>query len=93
MTALLASILIVMLELFTALSYTKASPHTGPTQCQDGVTNNCTQECTRDINTGIHNCSCYLGYQIDADYDTVCSGKLYYMHSTIEPYVHRNHAE
>ena len=49
---------------------------TGPTQCQDGITNNCTQECTRDADTGVHNCSCYsdLGYQINPDNDTLCIG-------------------
>ena len=49
---------------------------TGPTQCQDGITNNCTQECTRDADTGVYNCSCYsdLGYQINPDNDTLCIG-------------------
>ena len=54
--------------------------YVGPTQCQvqDGVTNNCTQECTRDADTGVYNCSCYsdLGYQINPDNDTICIGKL-----------------
>ena len=46
------------------------------TQCQDGVTNNCTQKCTRDADTEVYNCSCHPGYQIDADHDTLCSGIL-----------------
>ena len=50
----------------------------GPTQCQDGATNNCTQQCTRDADTGVYNCSCYsdLGYQINPDNDALCIGKL-----------------
>ena len=49
----------------------------GPTECQDGVTNNCTQECTRYryANTGVYNCSCYPGYNISTDDSTSCHGK------------------
>ena len=45
------------------------------TECQDGVTNNCTQECTRDILSGEHNCSCRSGFRISDTSDSMCEGK------------------
>ena len=47
----------------------------GPSQCQDGVTNNCTQNCIRNITTGAHECSCHSGYEIQTGSDSVCEGK------------------
>ena len=46
----------------------------GSTECQDGVTNNCTQECTRDMDAGVYNCSCFTGYELSND-STTCKGK------------------
>ena len=42
--------------------YRLTCTHAGPTECQDGVTNNCTDICTRDIETMSHSCSCREGY-------------------------------
>ena len=44
------------------------------TECQDGVTNNCTQECTRDSVTGEHHCSCNEGYELIDGSDSKCGG-------------------
>ena len=47
----------------------------GPSRCQDGVTNNCTQKCTRDNVTGVHKCSCREGFKNSSGSETVCEGK------------------
>ena len=54
---------------------------TGPTECQDGVTNNCTQECARD-NTGVYTCHCLEGYNISSDSDSVCNGTFIIINNT-----------
>ena len=46
----------------------------GPNQCQDGVTNNCNQECIRDDITGVHICSCREGFNFSSGSETVCEG-------------------
>ncbi len=43
----------------------------GPTECQDGVTNNCSQACTRNI-LGDYECSCNDGYALQMD---LCVGE------------------
>ena len=48
----------------------------GPTQCQDGVTHNCTHECIKDNITGIHKCSCPEGFTISSGTESVCEGEL-----------------
>ena len=49
---------------------------TGPTECQNGVTNDCTQTCTRSTSneTYYYECGCNDGYQLNLDY-TTCDGK------------------
>lgn len=47
----------------------------GPSQCQDGVTNNCTQNCIRNATTGAHKCSCLPGFEFQMGSDSVCEGK------------------
>ena len=48
----------------------------GPTECQDGITNNCTQICTRTVSNGAssYECGCNKGYKLDSD-NTTCVGK------------------
>ena len=46
-----------------------------PSQCQDGQTNDCTQNCERNATTGVHKCSCRAGYEIQMGSDSVCIGK------------------
>ena len=48
----------------------------GPTECQDGVTNNCTQTCNRTVSNGTssYECGCYEGYELDSD-NTTCVSK------------------
>ena len=48
----------------------------GPTECQDGVTNNCTQTCNRTLSneTFTYECGCDEGYQLNSD-STTCDGK------------------
>ena len=61
--------------LLLILIYTLAC--TGPTECQDGVTNDCTQNCTRSTSnkTYYYECGCNEGYELNpADY-TTCDGK------------------
>ena len=41
--------------------------------CQDGVTNNCTDICSRDRN-GVHVCDCREGFSLEADRET-CTGE------------------
>ena len=41
-------------------------------ECQEGVTNNCTQGCARDSISGGHQCSCGLGYDLVGG--TTCEG-------------------
>ena len=45
-----------------------------PTNECDNETN-CTQNCVRDIETGLENCSCNLGYVLNSD-GFSCDGKL-----------------
>ena len=47
----------------------------GPTQCQDGVTNNCTHECTRNATTGAHECTCRSGFDFGVGSDSMCEGE------------------
>ena len=44
----------------------------GPTECQDGVTNNCSQACIRDF-LGRYECSCNDGYALHMD---ACVGEF-----------------
>ena len=48
----------------------------GPTECQDGVTNNCTQTCTRIVSNGTssYECGCKEGYELNSD-NATCVGK------------------
>ena len=50
--------------------------YTGPTECQDGVTNNCTQTCTRTISNGTssYECGCSEGFELNSD-NTTCDGE------------------
>ena len=50
--------------------------HSDPTECQDGVTNNCTQTCNRTLSneTFTYECGCDEGYQLNSD-STTCDGK------------------
>ena len=54
-----------------------ACTKTGATQCQDGVTNNCTQGCTRDNITGVHKCSCQEGFDVSSGSESECKGNNY----------------
>ena len=45
----------------------------GPNQCQDGITNNCTQNCTRD--NGVYECSCYSGFLMSNITFELCEGE------------------
>ena len=51
---------------------------TDPTKCQDGVTNNCTETCTRSVfnGTSFYECGCCNseGFELNPD-NTTCSGK------------------
>ena len=42
------------------------------TDCQDGVTNDCTQICHRDTG-GMHQCYCKTGYRLQSD-EATCEG-------------------
>ena len=59
-----------------------------PSKCQDGVTNNCTQLCTRTSsgNQTFYSCSCEDGQRIMDGSETDCVGKqyqcLYYYYNT-----------
>ena len=48
----------------------------GPTECQDGVTNNCTQTCSRNVSqngTSSYECGCSEGYLLNED-GAICDG-------------------
>ena len=64
----------VLWRLHTLCWYTLAC--TGPTECQDGATNDCTQTCTRSTSneTYYYECGCNDGYKLNSDY-TTCDGK------------------
>ena len=49
---------------------------TDPTECQDGVTNNCTQTCARTTSNGtsFYECGCDEGFKLSPD-NTTCDGK------------------
>ena len=52
--------------------------YVGASECQDGITNNCTQICTRNISDGIssYECSCNTGYVPNENTTNLCDGKL-----------------
>ena len=43
------------------------------------MTNNCSQECTRDNITGVHKCSCREGYNFSSGSESVCKGKFVFV--------------
>ena len=47
----------------------------GPSQCQDGITNNCTQKCTRDNGTD-YECACYPGFIMSNTTFGLCEGEF-----------------
>ena len=58
--------------------------HADPTECQDGVTNDCTHTCTRTVSNGSssYECGCDEGYELSLDNATcegmcVCDETLY----------------
>ena len=57
-----------------------------PSQCQVGQTNNCTQICERDPTSGVHNCSCYAGFEIKMGSDSVCVGISLYCWLNLNAY-------
>ena len=52
----------------------------GPTECQDGVTNNCTQDCTRNVIAGVHECSCKTGFEFALGSASICEGSACIYH-------------
>ena len=64
--------------------------YVGPSECQDGVTNNCSQDCTRRlINESLsyeYDCTCDEGYA--ANHFGYCEGKNLLMKALIlrKPY-------
>ena len=51
----------------------------GPTECQEGITNNCTQICTRNATMSgesSHECSCYDGYSQNDMHTNLCDGEF-----------------
>ena len=44
--------------------------------CQDGITNMCTQLCSRDDETMNYNCGCMKGYNISMENPDMCDGML-----------------
>ena len=53
------------------INHSLICPHLESTECQDGVTNNCSQTCTRD-DLKEHQCSCFVGYEL---IDGLCTGE------------------
>lgn len=54
--------------------------YAGTFECQDGVTNNCTQVCTRNISSdeiSAYECSCNAGYILNENDTSFCDGELY----------------
>ena len=47
-----------------------------PTECQYGITNDCTQTCNRTILNGVssYECGCYEGFELNLD-NTTCDGE------------------
>ena len=51
----------------------------GPSECQDSVTNNCTQVCTRSISSdgmSSYECSCDAGYVPNENNTNLCDGEF-----------------
>ena len=46
----------------------------GPSQCQDGITNNCTQMCLRE--NGRYDCRCYPGFYLSNTIPGQCEGEF-----------------
>ena len=46
----------------------------GINECQDGITNECTQLCSIDNETMTYNCSCMNGYVINKEDPNKCDG-------------------
>ena len=53
--------------------------HTDKTECQEGITNNCSQTCIRNVSlSGIssYECGCYEGYSRNEIHTNLCEGIL-----------------
>jgi hypothetical protein len=48
--------------------------YAGINECQDGITNECTQMCSKDIEAMTYNCSCILGYVVNEEDSNTCEG-------------------
>ena len=49
-----------------------------PNECQEGITNNCSQICTRNVSlSGVssYECSCYEGYSQNNTDPNLCEGE------------------
>ena len=46
----------------------------GQSECQDGITNECTQLCSLDNETMNYICNCSNGYVVNTDDPNICDG-------------------
>ena len=83
LTVTVAQLLFDFAVSYCAYNFLNSISHstTGDTECQDGVTNNCSHTCTRNHRT--YECGCHNGFSLNDTSPGICDGDTQSLHAVM----------